>query len=179
MILIVSTCADRLSEYEFVKPLARILGRYDSYEVVSYREVGPGVVERYDKVVISGTALKDFDYLRYVDRFSWVKEFEGPVLGICAGLQLVSLVFRVGLRDKLVIGVREVEVVRENRLAKTGKLKAYFVTSKLPAPSSAVEVLGVSEGENVFFKVKDREVYALAFHPEVYNEEILASFARL
>lgn len=179
MILIISTCKEKLSEYEFVNPIKNIVERYDSYDVITYKEVDEKKVKKYDKVIITGTALKDYDYMNYLNNFSWLKNFNKPVFGICAGLQIISLVFDSKLKNKKIIGVKNVEIIKENKLTEKNSIRAYFVTSRVPEISNSMDPIGFSNGDLVFFKIKEKEIYATSFHPEVMNEGILTRFLKL
>ena len=176
MILIISTCREKLSEYEFVNPIKRIAEKYGKVEIIRYDRVDKNVVKKYDRIIISSTVMKDFDYLNFIENFEWLKETDIPVIGICAGMQIISVVFDNKLKEKEIIGVKNVKIVKETKLSKKGEIRAYFVTSKIPESKNNIEVLGLLENENVFFKIKNKEIYGTAFHPEVLNKDILQNF---
>jgi len=179
VILVVSTCRLPLSEEEFVRPVVEVLrGRGLRCEVRSYRErLDFGA---YSKVVICGTALMDFDYLNYLDSFEALLDYDGGVLGICAGYQILALLFGERLEETLKIGVYRVRVVRPNPLTREGEFDAYFLHSyAVTEVSGRVEPLAVQGGEVCMFKVLGRELYATSFHPEVQNCDIIEKFALL
>jgi len=176
-VLIVSTCRYRLSEYEFVTPLIQIcrksgaeveVARYDSL-----RNVDPG---RYSHAVISGTALKDFDYLNYVEDFEPLLEEGIPVLGICAGAQVIALYYGSKLEDLVIIGRHPIHVVRENPLLPSGTTHAYFLLSKVIVPTRKLIELGRTGEATSLYKVEGRETYGALFHPEVLNREVIRNF---
>ncbi|HIP66635.1 MAG TPA: hypothetical protein EYH09_00730 [Candidatus Nanopusillus sp.] len=176
MILIVSTCKDPLSEYEFVKPLERIVQKCcEEYTVVSYREIKEGV---WDKIIITGTALKDFDYIKYIKNFLWLQESYIPVLGICAGSQIITKIFGGKLEDYLIIGRKKVEIMKENPLVPMEKIYSYFITSKVPRLNKRFEIIGKLNGIPVFFSVKYTRIYGVVFHPEVFNENLIINFVK-
>ncbi|MFA5405821.1 MAG: hypothetical protein WC307_00480 [Candidatus Nanoarchaeia archaeon] len=145
MILLINTCADKLSEHEFVKPIKALV--HDECFIKHYSELTNNDLLVADKIIICGTALMDFDYLK--GDWSWIKAFNKPVLGICAGFQVIALELGKELVDKKMIGVFD---------------HNYFVTSKL------VEG-GVTELRQGLFT-------AYAFHPEVLNPELISGFCR-
>ena len=176
MILIASTCKDPLSEYEFVKPIERIVQKCnEEYTVVSYREVKKG---RWDKVIITGTALKDFDYIKYIKNFLWLRESFIPVLGICAGSQIIAKIFGGKLEDYLIIGRKKIEILKENPLLPMGETYGYFIVSKVPRLNKQFEVIGRLNEIPVLFSVKNTNIYGAVFHPEVFNENLIINFLK-
>jgi len=169
MTIVISTCRYKLSEEEFVRPIVEIV-KENGYEVEvrNYKELY-NEFNSNENVIISGTALKDFDYLNYLNNFEWIESFKGKVLGICAGAQIVSSIFGCELKEKKIIGAFDVEIKKEKR-------RAYFLVSKLPELNDNFEVLGKLDEVPVYFKVKKKETYGMLFHPEVLNQDLLVEF---
>src|SRR3989344_5724981 len=125
VILIISTCSLELSEFEFVKPIESILkSKRIKFFTEHYSSIKKDDLKKYDKVIICGTALKDFDYLKDINKFSWLKEFNKPLLGICAGMQVLGKVFGNELVDKEEIGNLNVEVKLKNKLTEKEKFNS-------------------------------------------------------
>ena len=78
---------DSLAFNEFVSPIVSAVQPLEECTVKHFLDVNPQELGGYGKIVLSGTALKDHATLKQVDKFSWVKAFDKPVLGICAGMQ--------------------------------------------------------------------------------------------
>ncbi len=170
MILIISTCKEELSEMEFVRPVALLV---EDHMVKHCTKIKPDDIRKADKIIITGTALKDFDYLQC--DFSWLLNLEKPVLGICAGMQVIAKAFGVELEDFVTIGPRQVEVVAENKLAE-GTFNAYFLHTKTGTGSFLT--LAATEGRPCMIKHPKKEIYGCIFHPEVMNEEIIRRFIK-
>lgn len=174
--LIVSTCKYKFSEEEFVRPIVEIV-RNEGFrcEVISYREFKP----KYDKMVICGTALKDTDYLNFVERFRDLRDFEGSVLGICAGYQILSKVFGCEIERDEKIGVYSFRVLKDNPLIGKGVWKGYFLhVYSLRRANKNLECLALQNDEICIFKVKNKDFYGVSFHPEVLNAEIIRNFLK-
>ncbi|MEK6849916.1 MAG: gamma-glutamyl-gamma-aminobutyrate hydrolase family protein, partial [Nanoarchaeota archaeon] len=103
MKLVISTCADPLSESEFVAPIVKLVGEC---VVRKCNKVKPEDIAQADSIIITGTALADFVYLK--QKWDWLKTFKKPVLGICAGMQVLALAHGGKLVNQERIGVHPV-----------------------------------------------------------------------
>lgn len=173
MILIVDMNEKWLGSHEFVLPLCRIV-EPEEYEVLHYSEIRD--VTNYEKIILSGTPLKDNGYLRNITLFEWMKTCDVPVLGICAGMQVIGLVFGSELVFCEEIGMTEVETVRENPLF-SSTFEAYELHTYGITPSDAFDVLAISEKCIQGIKLKGKEMYGVLFHPEVRNKDIIEQFS--
>jgi len=179
MILVISTCRYILSEEEFVRPIVEIVKRFgfDCRVKKYYEKID---FERYSGVVICGTALRDFDYMNYIDRFRNLIDYSGKVLGICAGYQILARIYSNSLEEIKKIGVYDVKVVKDNPLIRKERIRAYFLHSyALRRVNEKLEVLALQDDEVCIFRVKNRDFYGVSFNPEVLNEEILVNFLYL
>ena len=176
MITVVSTCKYKLSEEEFVRPIVEIVRLCRlNYRIVRYREM----IDLNDcsKVIICGTALRDFDYLNYIDNFKLLIDFEGDVLGICAGYHILALLFSNKLTKIKKIGVYDVKIIKENPLVETKNIRGYFLHSyALKDINDNLECLAVHNDEICMFRVKRKNFYGISFHPEVLNKELIVNF---
>lgn len=169
MILVISTCREKLSELEFVKPVTELTGKC---KTVHFEELTDGQIKQADKIIICGTALKDFDYLEA--DWSWIKVCNKPVLGICSGLQIIGKAFGFEVTNELGIGVQTIKTKQENKLCE-GEFNAYFLHSR---NVKGMEVLAETSNTACFMKIPNKEIYGCTFHPEVLNKEIIAFFAK-
>ena len=176
MILIISTCKEELSELEFVRPIEQLI---KECKTVHFKKVTIQDIDRADKIIIAGTALKDFDYLtNFATNWTWLKTTRKPVLGICAGMQIILQTFENTLFDVELIGPKEVNVIKENKLARSD-FSAYFLATKASRNVSNFEVLAVTNKISCMIKHKEKEIYGCLFHPEVLNESIITNFNQL
>jgi GMP synthase (glutamine-hydrolysing) len=139
-----------------------------------------------DALVLSGGAPriawespklgKCIDYLQY---------FDGPILGICVGLQLMVLHCggKAGPSEVPEYGLAKVRIVEEDDLFK-GLPKEFLVWESHNdevKETNGFTVLAVSENCSVqAVKHLEKRYYGVQFHPEVNNtehgEEILRNF---
>ena len=169
--IVVSVCKYKLHEEEFVRPVVEIVSRVEDVEVVRIDEE---LDFKGEKVIVCGTALKDFEYLK--KDVSWIKKCKS-YLGICSGYQMLAKAYSLRLERIEKIGVYEVKNVRQNGLTSKKKFKAYFL-HELAIPEKKyeeIEILSIC-GEVAAFKVKEKNFYGVSFHPEVLNPEVIENF---
>jgi len=167
MILIVDCCSEELSSREFVKPIQAIVKNKEN-KIVKLSEVTKHIDES-EKIILCGTALKDFTYLDA--DFSWLKDCKKPVLGICAGMQLIAISLGAKLIDNKEIGMTPI-ITKDNVL---GEIKeAYQLHGKSTTlPKGATVLYENSSGIQGF---KKDNFFAIQFHPEVRNKQIVERF---
>jgi GMP synthase (glutamine-hydrolysing) len=178
MILVVNVCKESLHYHEFVSPVLNILnGMSERYYVIDYDKMDEQDLKNADKVIICGTSLYDNEYLENIDKFSWVYDFEKPVLGICAGCQLIQIVYGGDLEAIKEVGATDVSFNHEF-LGVIGQKKVYSLHQNY-VKSALFEVFASSELCGHAFRHMEKPIYGVLFHPEVYNHEIIENFCRL
>jgi len=169
---------DSLAYYEFVLPITSIVEKITECEVKHYLEMSTNDLKRKDKIILSGTPLMDNATLSQPDKFHWLKVTTKPVLGICAGMQTIGLVFGLQLSRCLQIGMTEVITVKENALF-SGVFKAYTLHNFSVPDSTKFEPLARSATCTQAIKHRQRPLYGVLFHPEVRNPEIIKRFIQI
>jgi GMP synthase-like glutamine amidotransferase len=169
---------DSLAYAEFVQPIVTTVKPLENCVVKHFSEVQHSELKGYSKIVLSGTALKDHATLSQTEKFHWLKSCEQPVLGICAGMQTISLVFGEPLKPCLQVGMTEIATLKENSLFE-GNFKAYALHNFSVELSPNFDVLAKSTKCVQAVKHKRKDVYGVLFHPEVRNAEILQKFVKL
>ena len=172
MILIISTCQNRLSEEEFVKPIANIV---KDFEIKHYKDVG--YVDDYDKIIICGTALEDNEFLKNLNKFSWLKNTDKEVLGICSGMQIIALMFGAKLTKQREIGMAKIKYKKNNRLF-SEDIEVYELHNNGLENLDNFNILAETITTQSI-KHKEKPLYGIMFHPEVRNEEIVRNFISL
>jgi GMP synthase-like glutamine amidotransferase len=145
--------------------------------VKHYLNVRKDDVDNCDGVILSGTPLKDNITLHQSDKFQWIKTWAKPILGICAGMQTIGIVFGSRLEKCLGVGMAQITTLTENPLF-SSVFKAYTLHSFSVLPSEEFQVLAESAQCVQAIKHRQRDVYGVLFHPEVRNQEILQRFIR-
>jgi len=166
---------DSLGFYEFVSPIVNIAEELEECVVKHYTEVAPKDLQRSGKIILSGTALKDNATLNQTSNFKWMKDCDKPILGICAGMQTLGLVFGGRLQECLEIGMTQIETLKANPLF-SSNFKAYSLHNYSIQPSDEFEALAESAKCIQAIKHKQKNIYGVLFHPEVRNPEIIQRF---
>ena len=164
-LLIINTCSNRLSEKEFVLPFEDKNTRTNHYKYLKD-------LNWADKILITGTALEDNEYIKDLNKFNWLKEIDKPILGICSGAQIVASLFGGKIIKNKEIGMVE---VNGNLFGKT-RFQVYSLHQNGISNLNAFEVLAKSKNSIQAIKHKSREVYGVMFHPEVRNNWVVEKF---
>lgn len=177
MILVVDLCheKDSLSSHEFVKPIARIAGKCT---IKHYTEIKKKDLENCGKIILCGTALRDNGYMENLESFGWVKETGKPVLGICAGMQVICRIFGAKLVRNKEIGMTKIKLIRENALF-SSDLSVYELHGYALENLENFEILAKSGRYVQAVKHREKEIYGIMFHPEVRQEKIVENFVGL
>ena len=166
---------DSLGYYEFVLPIARIVVRVDRFITKHFLEVCSKDLNLCDKIILSGTTLKDNTTLNQLEKFNWLKKIEKPVLGICAGMETIGLIYGARLQECVEIGMTNISTTKENPLFKSD-FAAYSLHSICVEESEEFESLARSPQCIQAIKQKNKDIYGVLFHPEVRNPEIITNF---
>ncbi len=172
MILIVDLCykKDSLSFAEFVLSVAQ---HVKGYEIKHYTEEID--TTKYEKVILCGTAMKDNGYLDNIGAFNWLENFNGQVLGICAGMHLLAKLAGAEISKNIEIGMQKIITKNQNHLFKN-TFEGYCIHSLGVLNHESLEILAASTDCIQAIKIKGTEKYGVQFHPEVRNIEVIKNF---
>jgi GMP synthase-like glutamine amidotransferase len=162
---------------EFVLPIVSIAEELEKCTIRHYLGVGETSLNGYDKIILSGSALKDTVTLDETAQFDWLEGCGKPVLGICAGMQTIGLVFGGRVEKCREIGMTDVTTRKENILF-SSTFKVYALHNYALVPSTCFEVLAESARCVHAIKHKHKAVYGVLFHPEVRNKDVVERFIR-
>jgi GMP synthase-like glutamine amidotransferase len=170
-----------LSLDEFVAPVGHIV-RHEGHptRIGHYTHLSRQDIASADGAILCGTAMKDFGYLGEVERFAWLLSFPCPVLGICAGMQVLVQVYGGDVHPRVGIGMAGQQVVAPDPLL-TGKdrFPAYELHCLAGVPPPSFRVLATSLSGAQIIRHRDLPVYGVMFHPEVRNEWLIRRFLSL
>jgi len=178
MILIISTCKEKIHELEFVKPIENILKEQDiKFFTRYYKDLKKGDFSNAKKIIISGTSLKDNNFIKDVNYFRFIINLNKPILGICAGMQIIALTFSGRIKKKQEIGFYKENFTKEF-LGLKGEQEVYHLHNNYV--SLPREFLSFTLGKiPQSIKHKEKDIYGVLFHPEVKNKKLIENFIKL
>jgi len=183
MILLVDLCFEResLSRCEFVDPIAYALNRAGfPYRITHYKEIRKNEVGKCDGIILCGTALKDNAYAEHIESFAWIKSCEKPILGICAGMQVIGSVFGGSIVAQPAIGLEKIKIVRDSPLlGEPREIEGYHLHNFGVSLPHGFQILAGTPEQVDAFRHIVKPVYGIIFHPEVRNKWIIERFAAL
>ena len=183
MTLLIDLCYEKesLSRYEFADPIKDCVRQAgSSCEVLHFSEVEGDEANRYEKVILCGTALKDDVYAKHIESFSWIRECEVPILGICAGMQVMGSIFGGKIVSQSKIGLEEIEINRETRLLGPSRtIEGYHLHNCGVTLPEGFEIVAGTKDQIEAFKHQEKPIYGILFHPEVRNRWIIERFVHL
>lgn len=176
-----STPAGSLSSYEFVKPVQRIVQKEGfRTTVIPYYAMTGDILKETDPVILCGTALMDNEFLSHPECFAWIPGTTRPVLGICAGMEIVCLSSGGSLELQEEIGMNEVYPEKpDGILPSANPFMAYQLHRYSVIPPPEFIVLARSDHCPQVIRHRERRIYGAMFHPEVRNEWVITRFINL
>lgn len=179
MILLIDLCDEKesLSQDEFVMPIAEIIrDTGKEYRIIHYPDVDEHELDAADRVILCGTSLKDLKYIENIHEFHWILDYNKPILGICAGMQVISLIFGGELIDATQIGMHKITLLDPNIDPDSREeIEVYELHNKsCTLPNNFAPL---AENSTIqAFKHNEKNIIGLLFHPEVNNKEMIRAF---
>ena len=177
MILVIQICKETFHYFEFVKPIEDIIKKMD-VELLSlnYKKITKEILQKADRIIICGTSLKDNGFIDDVSDFSWIKNFNKPILGICGGMHILGLIYGGKLNSKKEIGLKEIEI-KKDFFGIVGKTEVYELHN-FYVESNEFDVIATSNYCPQVIIHKTKSFYAVLFHPEVRNKKLVENFVK-
>ena len=183
MILLVDLCSrpGSLSRDEFVGPVARIAEQAgEAWREVHFSEAGNADLTGISGIILCGTALQDNFFSERVTLFAPLVGAGLPVLGICAGMQVLCLAFGGRIRPACEIGMIKVRAeVPDPLLGSPGEFEAFGLHSFACEPPPGWIVTAISETCAQVIRHPDQPIFGVMFHPEVRIDHMVERFCAL
>jgi len=178
MIIVIQICNKRFHYFEFIKPIEDILRRNNiEFESIHYKKLTEGIIHKAEKIIISGTSLKDNGFINDINMFKWIKKFDKPILGICGGMHILGLIFNGELKKQQEIGLTDINIKQEF-LGYKNKTEVYELHNFYTI-SNDFNIYGKSKNCPQAVKHKKNPFFGVLFHPEVRNKDLIVNFVYL
>ncbi len=143
-----------------IKALANLFG--DSAIIIKARDFNAKSVKQGTLVILSGSkkhaVIYDDDFFK--EQKDLIKYYDGPIIGICAGFELIAKTFGANITRRK---------RRLHRLVKIDNKKVYeahrYTIKLLP---DTIQVIASSKSGVEIIKHRTKPIYGLQFHPEVH-----------
>jgi len=176
-VLLIDVCSQTLHSLEFVRPIKDILtAKNIKVKELAANQLNNKILDECDAVIICGTSLLDDEYLEDLDVFSSLKECDKPILGICAGMQILIRLFGGSLIDCLEIGLTTI-MLEKPCFGLKGEVEVYELHQYATLPDESVfeSIAHNSSCAQIVFHRK-KKIVGTMFHPEVRNKELIVEF---
>jgi len=175
MILVIQICKETFHYYEFVKPIEDIIKKTKlDFVSINYNDLKEELISKSEKIIICGTSLKDNSFLDNIQDFNWLKNYDKPVLGICGGMHILCLVFNGKLYKTQEIGLTYI-TFKEGFFGMKNSEEVYELHNFYTFSEKFV-VIAESEKCPQAIKHNHKPFYAVLFHPEVRNKNLIRNF---
>ncbi|MBN1432467.1 MAG: gamma-glutamyl-gamma-aminobutyrate hydrolase family protein [Methanomicrobiaceae archaeon] len=182
MILIIDLCwkEDSLSHPEFVDPIVNIVkSAGEDFRIVHHLLPDLEKQDDFNAIILCGTALKDNGFRENERLIELIKNTGVPVLGVCAGMQVVALAYGGELTESLEIGMKNIVPVKNDEIFNATEIfEAYKLHGMRIQPNGNFTLLAESVTGPEVVKHISKQVWGVLFHPEVRNEWVIGNFVR-
>ncbi|HWQ63883.1 MAG TPA: gamma-glutamyl-gamma-aminobutyrate hydrolase family protein [Methanospirillum sp.] len=167
-----------LLKYEFVSPITNIV-QIAGFNTIVLPLATHERPSNLKGIILTGTSLMDDHYLS-IGIPEWVLQWAGPVLGICAGMQLITITYGGRLVPSEAVGMTEIRCVNRDQIV-DGKeqFTGWELHRSGVETSGNVTVLARSASGIQMIRTNDRPWYGVLFHPEVRNEWLITNFLNI
>lgn len=157
-------------------------------EVVGFLDLDAELALAADGIILSGAPilLTEVDHAPYLQRISWIEQFNKPLLGICFGHQLIGLHYGASVslqredRASQVIAVLATNPLFEDLPDEFEMMEDHCESISIPPGFELSATSDLTVNEAMFHKSKP--FFGVQFHPEVSGENgriFLKNFTKL
>lgn len=167
-----------LFEWEYIRPVVDVCKQENkTYSYIHLEDVS--TLPNAKKIIISGTALKDNNFLKHQSQVKKLLEKDVAVLGICAGAELMALHYGEALEKIHHIGPVAVQNISKDPLCEALSREEYFLHQQGFTKENIknLDVLAtITDTTVALFKHPKKPHYGAQFHPELNTKKLIAKF---
>jgi GMP synthase (glutamine-hydrolysing) len=183
MIAVISCGSNKIGEFERIFTHSQV-----EYEVIPMEAMAGVNFAVYTGVIISGSPIlvTDPGFETQLARFEFLRTFEKPILGVCFGHQVISLLYgATGQLGEYIKGDELIEIIASDVLFAGIDTKSYFGENHreyVSVPEEFVLLATSASCQNEAVRHKTKPIFGVQFHPEVSGaagETLLKNFVAL
>jgi GMP synthase (glutamine-hydrolysing) len=182
-ILIVNNAEKGITE--FTKPLEKIVSAMGfTSETIEYRDCLHFDFEKTEGILLSGSPQGNDIVQHHLPYFQWLKAYEKPVLGICAGHHIAGYLYGAELLrgEEPESGDFIVEILEDDPLFSglSQKITVKQMHNDSISLPPGFELLATSKTcHNQIMKHWNKPLYTCQFHPEYHNHKLIHNFLNI
>ena len=151
---------------------------------IEYADCLKTALSDFDGIIMSGSPQGDDIVEHHAPYFRWIKNYEKPVLGICAGHHITGYLYGAELlySQEPESGDFEIELLKNDPLLED--LPQKFTVKQMHNDSITLPddfLLLATSGtcKNQLMRHKTKPLYTCQFHPEFYNHKLIHNFLNI
>lgn len=170
---------------EFAAPIEQlVLDAGSTPDFIEYAACADINLTEFDGIILTGSPQGDDIVEHHAPFFRWIKDFEKPVLGICAGHHVTGYLYGSELlrSQEPESGDFEVEIVKTDPLFKNLPQKftvKQMHNDSITLPNDFELLLTSASCKNQLMKHKNKPLYSCQFHPEYFNHQLILNYISL
>jgi GMP synthase (glutamine-hydrolysing) len=182
-ILIVNNAEKGITE--FTNPLEKIVSAMGfTSETIEYSDCLHFEFEKTEGILLSGSPQGNDIVEHHLPYFQWLKAYDKPVFGICAGHHIAGYIFGAELlRDEEPeSGDFTVEILEDDPLFSglSQKITVKQMHNDSISLPPGFELLATSKTcHNQIMKHWNKPLYTCQFHPEYHNHKLIHNFLNI
>ena len=182
-ILIINSAEREVTE--FYQSIEAILEELKvEYRSINYRDTGSVDFDEYAGVIITGSPQGDDIVEAHQPYFRWVKNYQKPVIGICAGHHVVGYMHGAEYLRSVEpeSGTFEIEQMKDDPIFEglpTTFDAQQMHNDSISLPEGFTHLAKSQVCFNQAMKHNEKPLYTFQFHPEYLNREIFRNFCKM
>lgn len=152
--------------------------------IIGYADCLTTNLEEFDGIILTGSPQGDDIVEHHAPYFYWIKNYQNPVFGICAGHHITGFLYGAGLlrSEEPESGDVKISILENDPLL--DNLKSNFKARQMhndsiTLPTDFKLLASSTTCRNQLMKHKQKPLYTCQFHPEYNNPELFRNFIKI
>ena len=170
---------------DFVNPIASILKNSQiNSEIIDYADISNTNLDEYDGIILSASPRGNDIVDHHLPYYDWIKTCNKPILGICAGHQIIGKLFGSKLSRDVEREVGEFGIVidKDDPIFEGYEDKILVKQNhndSITLPEDFI-LLACSDRCRVqVMRHKSKAIYTTEFHAELLNKKLILNFIKI